>query len=168
MMITVSLLLKALLLGVGATLVLDIWGYLLRVGFKISSLDMCMVGRWIGHMTRGKFRHVHIGKVSSYPLEVYIGWSAHFIIGIVFVLIFLLIVPAVWVENPTMMPAVLFGVGTVIFPFCVMQPAFGFGVAASKTPKPMIARLKSLISHAMFGVGIYLSALLVKAAGLFF
>ncbi|MBO6825842.1 MAG: DUF2938 domain-containing protein [Sneathiella sp.] len=167
-MITLSLLLKALLLGVGATLVLDIWGYLLRVGFKISSLDMCMVGRWIGYMTRGKFCHVHIGKVSPFPLEACIGWSAHFLIGVVFALSFLLIVPAVWMERPTILPAILFGVGTVIFPFCVMQPAFGFGVAASKTPKPMIARLKSLISHAMFGVGIYLSALLAKVAGLFF
>jgi hypothetical protein len=48
--------------------------------------------------------------------------------------------------------------GTVVFPFFIMQPSFGLGMAASKTPKPTQARLKSLVTHAVFGVGLYVCA----------
>ena len=48
-------------------------------------------------------------------------------------------------------------------PFLLMQPAFGLGVAAAKTPAPWQARLKSLSSHLVFGVGLYLSALVYNA-----
>jgi hypothetical protein len=57
------------------------------------------------------------------------------------------------------LPALLFGIGTVIFPFLIMQPSFGLGIAASKTPKPTQARLKSLVTHTVFGVGLYVCAL---------
>jgi hypothetical protein len=48
---------------------------------------------------------------------------------------------------------------TVLFPFLIMQPSLGLGVAASRTPNPMQARLKSLVTHTVFGIGLYLSAL---------
>ncbi|WP_264346966.1 DUF2938 domain-containing protein [Rheinheimera sp. MM224] len=41
-----------------------------------------------------------------------------------------------------------------------MQPALGSGIAASKTPSPAKARLKSLLTHSVFGLGLYLSGLL--------
>ncbi|MDO9126054.1 MAG: DUF2938 family protein, partial [Parvibaculum sp.] len=37
----------------------------------------------------------------------------------------------------------------------------GAGIAASKTPKPNAARLRSLVSHTVFGIGLYVAALLV-------
>jgi hypothetical protein len=40
-----------------------------------------------------------------------------------------------------------------------MQPAFGLGVAASKAASPTQARLKSLATHSVFGIGLYLCAL---------
>jgi hypothetical protein len=56
------------------------------------------------------------------------------------------------------------GVGTVAAPFLLMQPAMGAGVAASRTPRPAAARLQSLITHAIFGLGLYGSGLLVSLA----
>jgi len=35
---------------------------------------------------------------------------------------------------------------------------FGLGIAASKAPRPMQARLRSIVAHAIFGVGLYVSA----------
>jgi hypothetical protein len=64
-----------------------------------------------------------------------------------------------WLVRPTVLPALLFGIGTVVFPFFIMQPSFGLGIAASKTPKPARARLKSLATHIVFGVGLYVCAL---------
>jgi len=46
----------------------------------------------------------------------------------------------------------------VLVPFFVMQPSFGFGIAASRTPNPTQARLRSLMAHTVFGVGLYVCA----------
>jgi hypothetical protein len=54
---------------------------------------------------------------------------------------------------------VAYGIATVVFPFFILQPSLGLGIAASKTPKPMQARLKSLATHTIFGIGLYVSAL---------
>lgn len=64
-----------------------------------------------------------------------------------------------WLARPTFLPALLYGIGTVCFPYFVMQPALGLGIAASRTARPAQARLKSLATHTMFGVGLYVCAL---------
>jgi hypothetical protein len=64
-----------------------------------------------------------------------------------------------WLVRPTVLPALLYGIGTVVFPFFILQPSFGLGIAASRTPNPSQARLKSLVTHVVFGVGLYLCAL---------
>jgi len=163
-----EMILEALLLGVGATLVLDLWGLVLRKGFNIPSLDMRMVGRWLGGFTRGQFYHVHIGKAAPFPFEGVIGWGAHFLIGCLFAATFLMVVGRDWLQGASFLPALLFGMGTVVFPFFLMQPAFGFGVAASKTPSPYTARLKSIISHCVFGVGLYLTGAVISTLGMSF
>lgn len=66
--------------------------------------------------------------------------------------------PGSWLARPTLVLALLFGIGTVVFPFLLMQPSFGFGVAASRTPNPTQTRLKSLVTHIVYGVGLYVSA----------
>jgi hypothetical protein len=43
-----------------------------------------------------------------------------------------------------------------------MQPAFGFGIASSKLPNPNLLRLKSLGTHLIYGLGLYVSAILLN------
>jgi hypothetical protein len=73
-------------------------------------------------------------------------------------LVFVLSAPD-WLARPTVLPALLFGIGTVVFPFFIMQPSLGLGIAASRTPNPTQARVKSLVTHIVFGVGLYVCAL---------
>jgi hypothetical protein len=40
----------------------------------------------------------------------------------------------------------------------VMQPAMGAGIAASRTPRPNLARLRSVVTHTVYGLGLYASA----------
>ncbi|MNC95445.1 hypothetical protein D3C83_125650 [compost metagenome] len=56
-----------------------------------------------------------------------------------------------------------FGLATVLVPYLVMQPAFGLGIAASRTKNPGAARLKSLMTHAIFGLGLFVSASVFQA-----
>jgi hypothetical protein len=79
-------------------------------------------------------------------------------IGVTFALLFVLLASGSWLARPTLLPALAFGIATVLVPFFTMQPSFGLGVAASKTPHPNRARLKSLMTHSVFGVGLYVCA----------
>jgi hypothetical protein len=83
-------------------------------------------------------------------------------IGITFAIVFVAIVGNNWLKHPTPIPAIVFGVATVLVPFFVMQPSLGLGFAASKTSNPTQARLRSLMNHTAFGVGLYLFAGLVN------
>jgi hypothetical protein len=47
------------------------------------------------------------------------------------------------------------GLGSVAAPFLLMQPGMGAGIAASRTPRPTAARLRSLVTHGIFGLGLY-------------
>lgn len=120
-----------------------------------------MVGRWFGHMPSGRFVHDNIAKALPVRGELAIGWASHNAIGIVFAAVLIAIAGLEWARRPTPLPALVFGLLTVVFPFFVMQPGMGAGVAASKTPAPNQARLRSVLTHTVFGVGLYGAALLV-------
>jgi hypothetical protein len=155
--------LLAVLAGLGATATIDLWSLFLRRAFGILSLNYCLLGRWVLHMPRGTFVHRSIAAAEPVPGECPAGWVAHYGIGTGFALLFVLLVSPRWLERPTLLPALVFGVVTVLVPWLVMQPALGLGIASSKTPNPAGARLKSLGTHAVFGLGLYFSALLLAA-----
>ncbi len=83
-------------------------------------------------------------------------------IGITFAIAFVALVGNNWLQRPTLIPAIVFGVVTVLAPFFIMQPSFGFGFAASKMSNPTQARLRSLMNHTAFGIGLYLFGLLAN------
>jgi DUF2938 family protein len=162
MSLEASYILGAMAIGIGATLVMDLWNLFLKHAFSIPSLDYCLLGRWLRHMPGGTFRHASINAAPPKSLECTVGRIAHYTIGAVLALVFVVLASGDWLERPTLLPALLYGVVTVVFPFFVLQPSFGLGIAASKTPHPTQARLKSLMTHTVFGAGLYGCALAVS------
>jgi len=140
---------------------MDAWNLFLQRTFGIPSLNYCLLGRWLRHMP-GTFRHASITAASQKPFECAVGWLAHYSIGVVFALVFVMLASGDWLARPTLLPALLYGIGTVVFPFFIMQPSLGLGVAASRAPRPTQARLKSLATHSVFGLGLYACALGVR------
>lgn len=157
---------RAVFIGVGATVVLDLWNLLLKRLLGVPSLSMGLLGRWFGHFPRGRFMHDNIAKAPAVRGEGVIGWSAHYAIGISWAVLLLAIWGPGWARRPTLLPAMIVGLATLVAPFFIMQPGMGLGIAASKAPRPNVARLKSIASHAVYGVGLYgsavLSALLIQ------
>ena len=151
------------LIGIGGAALMDVWGLALRRGFGIPTLDYALLGRWIGHFPRGRFVHGRIAAAQSVPGERPLGYLAHYAIGVTFALLLLAIWGLDWVHSPTILPAMLVGLGTIVAPWFVMQPAMGAGVAGSRTPNPRATRLRNVGTHAVYGVGLYLSALAVSA-----
>ncbi|MGU5716944.1 DUF2938 domain-containing protein [Aeromonas taiwanensis] len=148
---------SVLLIGVGATALMDLWGVVRKPLLGMPLPSYTMMGRWIGHMGQGRFRHEAIGAASPIPGESLIGWSAHYLIGITFAALLIATQGQDWLLAPTPGPALALGLVTVAAPFLVMQPCMGAGIAASRTPHPASARVHSLINHAVFGLGLYLS-----------
>jgi Protein of unknown function (DUF2938) len=158
---TFELLCRAILIGIGATAAMDLWAQFLKRCFGVPSLSWNLVGRWIGQWPRGRFVNDNIANAGPLRNERAIGWIAHYVTGIVFAAALLMLKGSAWADRPTLLPALALGLVTVVFPFFVMQPAMGAGIMASKTPNPRQARLRSLATHAIFGVGLYISALLL-------
>ena len=150
--------LGAIAVGLGATLFMDVVALLLKRAFSIPLANYCLVGRWLGHMPEGTFVHASIVNASQKRFECTVGWIAHYVIGIVYALVLVAFVSGSWLARPTLLPALLFGVGSVLVPYLIMQPSFGLGIAASRTPRPTQARLRSLMAHTAFGVGLYVCA----------
>ena len=151
--------LGAATIGVGATLLMDLWNLFLNRAFGIPSLNYCLLGRWLRHMPSGTFRHANINAAPRKSGECATGWMAHYSIGVAFALVFVLLVSREWLSRPTLLPALLYGIATVVFPFFIMQPSLGLGIASSRVAKPTQARLKSLAKHSEFGIGLYVCAL---------
>jgi hypothetical protein len=149
--------------GAGATLIMDIWAASLKRVFAIPPANYCLVGRWLRHMADGTFKHPSIAAAARKPAECTVGWIAHYAIGAVFALALVALATPEWPRSPTLVPALVFGVATVVFPFFIMHPSFGLGIASSKAAHPAQARLRSVMSHAVFGVGLYLSALAISS-----
>jgi hypothetical protein len=154
----VELVSRVVVIGVGATVVMDLWALLLRQ-LGIPSLNFAFLGRWLGHLPQGRWTHESIAKAAPVRGESVIGWCAHYSIGITFAAILLAAFGLQWARSPSLFPALFIGIVTVLAPLLVLQPALGAGIASSKTATPVFNCLKSLVTHTVFGFGLYLAAL---------
>ncbi|MBT9491410.1 MAG: DUF2938 domain-containing protein [Paucibacter sp.] len=145
------------LIGIGATAVMDIWLILLR-RLGVPTLNFAFIGRWLGHLLRGKLAHSAIAKSAPIAGELALGWLAHYAIGVAFAALLVAWQGPDWMRQPALTPALVVGVTTVLLPLLVMQPAMGAGLASSKTPTPLKNCLRSLANHSVFGLGLYLAA----------
>ncbi len=86
--IEANYILGAIAIGLGATLVMDLWNQFLNSTFSIPSLNYCLLGRWLRHMPAGTFRHANITATPQKAFECTVGWIAHYTIGVVFALVY--------------------------------------------------------------------------------
>jgi hypothetical protein len=153
-------LLNVIIMGLGATLIFDLWALFLKYAFKTAPSNFCLVGRWIRYVPEGIVRYSNIAFAPQKGRECLLGWVAHYLTGMIFAIVFVAFMGTGWLEHPKLFPAVLFGIVSVLMPFLIMQPAFGLGLAASKTSNPMESRLRSLMNHTVFGIGLHIFGLL--------
>jgi len=151
---------NGMIIGAGATAAMDVWAFILQRFFAIAPLNYALVGRWLAYMPRGIFHHNNIGFAKPVTAELAVGWAAHYLTGIIFSITLIIFTGNDWLSEPSLLFPIAFGALTVGFPFFLMQPCMGLGIAAAKTPKPNLARLRSLQTHLVFGLGLYFSAML--------
>jgi hypothetical protein len=150
-----NLLLSTVIIGIGATAIMDAWGIVRRPLLGLPPPDYGLVGRWIAYMPRGRFRHASIAAAAPVRGERVVGWTAHYLTGIAYAGILVGLWGVGWVAEPTILPALGVGLGTVAAPFLLMQPGMGAGLAARRTPHPGRSRIQTVLTHAIFGLGLY-------------
>jgi len=99
-----------LIVGILATVTMDIVAVIaLRLGIagrgpRRTGPDL--IGRWIGYLMRGEFRHTDILRTPPLRGELVLGLAAHYLIGIVLTLVYLgrFVVPH---ATPTALSAIL-------------------------------------------------------------
>lgn len=146
---------QGVLIGVIATLGMDVWAAIAKHLLHLPTSNWAMVGRWFGHMPRGVFVHRPIADATPVAHELTIGWAAHYATGIVYGVLYMAIVHLWLSGEPTLATALGFGLVTLVAPWFVMQPAMGVGVFASKAPQPGRMRLVNVSMHALFGAALY-------------
>lgn len=157
-----AFLIKAVLIGAGATALLDLWALFLNRVVGLPAPNWALVGRWFAHLPRGRLVHQDIGKAEPVANELAIGWLMHYVVGIVFAAALLAIWGLDWARNPTFLPALIVGLVTVGCGWFILQPGMGAGIAASKRANANQLRLLNIIGHTIFAVGMYGTALLIR------
>ena len=153
-----DLALRSVLLGVGGTAAMDLWMLLMKYSFGISPIDYARIGRWICNFPSGRVVHDNIDDVPRVHGEGPLGWTVHYAFGVAMAAILIGYCGPAWLVNPTLLPPLIVGVMTILIPLAVIQPAFGMGFAASKVPNAAFARMRSLMTHVAFGLGLYVTA----------
>jgi hypothetical protein len=157
-----DLLVKGVVIGAGATVLMDVWAILLWKGFGQSRPNWAPVGRWFWHLKSGTVFHDDIGKAEPYANELALGWIGHYAVGILYGVILALIAGAAWFDAPTFLPAWILGIVTVGAGWFLLQPGLGLGFAASKLANANKVRALNLVAHTVFALGLYGTALLIR------
>jgi len=150
-------LLKSIVIGIGATAIFDLWVRLLA-SFGLPGANWTLGGRWFAYIPRGRLVHDGIANSPSIAGETAVGWTMHYVTGIVFAAALLLIFGLGWASAPTLGPALFVGIVTVLLGWCVMSPCMGGGIAAQKRPDRWTVRAVQLSNHVVFGLGLWITA----------
>ena len=153
---------NAIVTGVFATIVLDVWQRVLHAAAGVPPTNWRMVGRWFAHLPRGTFIHRPIADAEPVANELAIGWLAHYVVGIAYSYLYALLITFTGISL-SLLSAIAFGVITVVAAWFVLQPGLGVGVFARLAPNPWLIRALNLSAHVFFGCGLYLGWVIVAS-----
>ncbi len=139
-----------LAMGIGATVLMDLWAVVLSRLAGVAPPNWAMVGRWVGHLSKGVVFHDDIADAQPVAQELRLGWVFHYVVGAIYGVVLVSIVGV-----PTFIEAWVFALVTIGFGWFLLHPGLGLGWAASKVPEPGKARAMGLVAHTVFGVGLW-------------
>ena len=154
--------LEACVSGIVGTLTLDLWQRVLRATAGIPVANWALVGRWFAHVPRGRILHDPITDAEPVANELAIGWIGHYLVGIGFGLIFVLLMRIGMGVEPGIVNGLWYGAATSLVPWLFFMPAMGNGLFGRKTPAPLRASFLAFVAHTIFGGGLGLGALLAR------
>lgn len=155
-----QLLIFVLVVGIGSTVVLDLWGVLSgRLGW-LSGTHWPSVGRWILGLPAGRLVFDGADGRPFTALETATGWVFHYGVGLAYAAMLPLFWGTGFLQSPTVLPVFLIGVvASTLAGLVILMPGMGGGVFARKLPNAAAKNLYVLVTHIIFAVAQYLLAL---------
>lgn len=148
-----------LVTGIFSTIALDIWGALaLKVSGRMPT-NWGMVGRWLTGLPHGQW--VLRGDDPSAPRtgEYALGWIFHYLVGISYSVLLLLICGTGFVQAPRVLPVLFVGVVvSSLAGLMILMPGMGGGVFGCKLPNQRSTIIYVLVAHLVYALALYAAA----------
>ncbi len=148
-----------LVVGIGSTLALDLWVWLLERLAGLEKTNWGAVGRWLTGLPRGQWALVPADQPFGKG-EQLLGWTFHYLVGLAYAAMLPLFWGSAYLTAPTLLPALVVGVVvSSLAGLMILMPGLGGGFFASKTPKPGVVIVYVVVAHIVFALAQYLLAL---------
>ena len=110
-------------------------------------------------MLGGRFAHQDIKASSPIRYEGTAGLAFHYLTGGGMALAYPVFFLALQGDMPEvhLVAGLVFGLATVVLPWLVLYPAFGYGFFGARAPVNSRPILSPLVEHAVYGLGIGLA-----------
>ena len=155
---TIVVLMFGVIVGVAATVTMDVLGSVVRRAGLAAGAKGIWVGRWYLGIPHGQFVHPNIAAAPERPGEKQAALIGHYVIGIILAIVY--VVGAGWlgISPAGMLLALGYGIATCVFPWFLVLPALGFGPFGLKGPKDLRLFTSSLLNHTFYGFGLWWTA----------
>lgn len=150
-------LIEVLATGFIATVCGDAWHLVLRHGFGLPAGSWASAGRWVCGFREGRLIDHAIRQRPPVPHEEAIGWAFHYIVGLLYALLYLAGLALLGSGRaPSLANALVFGLLSLAAPMLMMKPAMGGGLFGWRASKPWLGFSITVSTHMAFGAGLYL------------
>ncbi|TPW28267.1 DUF2938 domain-containing protein [Martelella alba] len=151
-----DVILFSLVVGIGATIALDIWVMIVKWVTGILPTNWGVVARWLIGLTQGQFILNGADTTPPGAGQRALGWAFHYVIGISYAVLLLLFWGAGFIQNPTVWPVVIIGfLASTLAGMFILFPGLGAGVMAHKLPNQAVMLLYLVVAHAIFAAAQY-------------
>ncbi len=111
------------------------------------------VGRWAGHLAKGRWRHPDIAKATPLRGEAGIGLTTHYLTGIALAWLYFTALRRLGLRSSPV-KATAFGVATALLPQLILYPSWGYGWFGLRSGEAGRVTRIMLLGHIAFGAGI--------------
>jgi hypothetical protein len=155
---TIALVVYGVVVGVAATLTMDVLASVSRrLGLTVGAKGI-WVGRWYLGMPRGEFTYSDITAAPARAGERRAALIGHYVIGVALAVLY--VVGCRWLDvSPGgWLAALVYGLATCVFPWFLLFPALGFGMFGLEGPPELKLLRTSVVNHLFYGVGLWWAA----------
>ncbi len=146
---------KTILTGIAGTLATDVWTLVLKM-FGVHSHGLLLVGQWIVSHLNPALQSQLMDKA------LFVGWTAHYCLGILFAILPNLVYGKKWLQKPTLLMALMTGFISFLISIFIIQPILNFGVAFSRYTSQPVILLKVGLFHLVYSIGLWAAARMTR------
>lgn len=147
--------------GIIATLFFDLFHISLTFAYGVNKAKWNLAGRYFIGVSRGKYIQENLSNEPEEKNELFIGYIVHYFIGVIYGL-FYVIINSSFLEEPSLILALIIGFLTVLGSWCLMMPyAYNLGFFGNKIEDQKQVLVQNLLFHFIFGVGLFFGYIII-------